>query len=282
MPAVSHLHKWALGLGAVSGAILYYYSAQGHSDTKPLRVHNSWTTNYEPSVKWDHNWDRRDPKSLVKPMKINTENDENKYNEKFEAKKAKAVRHILMIRHGQYHTNGKTDAERVLTELGRKQAEATGKRLAELKLPYSLIVKSTMTRALETSQIIEKSLINVPVEDDGLLVEGAPIPPEPPIGHWKSERYFFQDGPRIEAAFRKYFHRAEPSQEFDSYTVLVCHANVIRYFVCRALQFPPEAWLRICLKHGSITWLSILPSGRVTLYCLGDTGHMLPQNVTSS
>lgn len=72
---------------------------------------------------------------------------------------------------------------------GRKQAEATGKRLAELKLPYSLIVKSTMTRALETSQIIEKSLINVPVEDDGLLVEGAPIPPEPPIGHWKSERY---------------------------------------------------------------------------------------------
>jgi len=53
-------------------------------------------------------------------------------------------------------------------------------------------------------------------------------------------------------------------------------------FIFRALQFPPEAWLRICLKHGSITWLCILPSGRVTLFCLGDTGHMLPQNVTSS
>lgn len=51
-------------------------------------------------------------------MKINDENDENKYNEKFEAKRAKAVRHILMIRHGQYHLNGKTDVERVLTELG--------------------------------------------------------------------------------------------------------------------------------------------------------------------
>lgn len=59
----------------------------------------------------------------MKPMKINTENDENKYNEKFEAKKAKAVRHILMIRHGQYHTNGKTDAERVLTELGMMLGE---------------------------------------------------------------------------------------------------------------------------------------------------------------
>ncbi|KAL6256842.1 hypothetical protein P5V15_011780 [Pogonomyrmex californicus] len=187
MPSASQLHMWALGLGTVSGAILYYYNTHGHAD--PLRVYNSWTTNYTPSMKWDYNWDRRDPKSLVKPMQIKDENDENKYNEKFEAKRAKAVRHILLIRHGQYHTDGKTDVERVLTELGRKQAEATGKRLAELNLPYSLIVRSTMTRALETSQIIEKSLINVSVEDDSLLIEGAPIPPEPPIGQWKSEKH---------------------------------------------------------------------------------------------
>lgn len=62
---------------------------------------------------------RRDPKSLIKPLEIHNESDENKYNEKYEAKKAKAVRHILLIRHGQYHTDGKTDAEKVLTELGK-------------------------------------------------------------------------------------------------------------------------------------------------------------------
>lgn len=72
---------------------------------------------------------------------------------------------------------------------GKKQAEATGKRLAQLNLPYTLIVKSTMTRALETSEIIEKSLSNVSVEDDSLLIEGAPIPPEPPIGNWRSEKH---------------------------------------------------------------------------------------------
>lgn len=72
---------------------------------------------------------------------------------------------------------------------GKKQAEATGKRLADLNLPYSLIVRSTMTRALETSKIIEKSLIDVPVEDDSMLIEGAPIPPEPPIGQWRSEKH---------------------------------------------------------------------------------------------
>ena len=35
---------------------------------------------------------------------------------------------------------------------------------------------------------------------------------------------------------RKYFKRADVSQKKDSYEVIVCHANVIRYFVCRAIQ----------------------------------------------
>lgn len=44
---------------------------------------------------------------------------------------------------------------------------------------------------------------------------------------------YYEDGARIEAAFRKYFHRADPSQEKDTYELIVCHANVIRYFACR-------------------------------------------------
>ena len=44
---------------------------------------------------------------------------------------------------------------------------------------------------------------------------------------------YFQDGSRIEAAFRKYIHRADVKQANDSHELIVCHANVIRYFVCR-------------------------------------------------
>uniref|UniRef100_A0A1I8F429 Serine/threonine-protein phosphatase PGAM5, mitochondrial n=1 Tax=Macrostomum lignano TaxID=282301 RepID=A0A1I8F429_9PLAT len=54
--------------------------------------------------------------------------------------------------------------------------------------------------------------------------------------------------------------RAAPDQQSDSYELLVCHANVIRYFVCRALQLPPEAWLRFSLDHASITWVTIRPA----------------------
>jgi len=51
--------------------------------------------------------------------------------------------------------------------------------------------------------------------------------------------------------------------------------------VYRALQFPPEAWLRISLIHSSLTMFSILPSGRVTLHFMGDSGHLPAAKMTT-
>lgn len=62
---------------------------------------------------------------------------------------------------------------------------------------------------------------------------------------------FFQDGARIEAGFRKYFHRANAQQKKDSYTLIVCHANVIRYFVCR---YASESFVILNLSHQKIYW----------------------------
>ncbi|CAH2093678.1 unnamed protein product [Euphydryas editha] len=281
MASFSRLNKIALlGLGAVGGTFAYYQI--GKSDKK-FHVQNSWTTNYTPSVKWEKNWDHREPESIVKPPRGGKPEDENKYNEQIEKAKGKSVRHLFLIRHGQYNLEGATDKERVLTELGRQQADLTGKRLASLDIKWDLLVRSTMTRAQETATIIAKHLPqDLEIKDCQLIEEGAPIPPEPPVGHWRPEpKQFFQDSARIEAAFRRYFHRAPPEQTQDTYTLLVCHANVIRFFVCKALQFPPEGWLRISLNHGSITWVSILPNGNVVLRSLSDTGHMEPKYITS-
>ncbi|XP_039751861.1 serine/threonine-protein phosphatase Pgam5, mitochondrial-like isoform X2 [Pararge aegeria] len=279
MATFSRLQKIALlSLGAVGGSLAYY--SIGKSEKK-YDVKNSWTTNYTPSVKWNKNWDHREPASLVKPKSGKPE-DENRYNEQLEKAKSKAVRHLILIRHGQYHLDGATDKQRILTDLGRQQAEFTGQRLASLDIKWDLIVRSTMSRAQETANIIAQHLPKeIEVKDCQLIEEGAPVPPEPPVGHWRPEPKFFQDSARIEAAFRRYFYRAPPEQKQDSYTLLVCHANVIRFFVCKALQFPPEGWLRISLNHGSITWVSILPSGNVVLRSLSETGHMEPKYITS-
>lgn len=284
MASFSRFNKIALlSLGAVGGGLAYYHVNSGRTERK-FDVHNSWTTNFTPSVKWEKNWDHREPESIVKPKKNDKPEEENRYNEQIEkAKKSKAVRHLFLIRHGQYNIEGVTDKERTLTDLGRTQADLTGQRLACLDIKWDLLVRSTMTRAQETAAIIAKHLDkNLEIKDCQLIEEGAPIPPEPPVGHWRPEaKQFFQDSARIEAAFRRYFYRAPPEQTNDTYTILVCHANVIRYFVCKALQFPPEGWLRISLNHGSITWVSILPNGNVVLRVLGDTGHMEPKYITS-
>jgi serine/threonine-protein phosphatase PGAM5 len=155
---------------------------------------------------------------------------------------------------------------------------------------------------------------------DELLVEGQPVPPSPPLVHEHAAQHYWRDGtaflamhtcththshaqartereregdshscrlcgpwagPRIEAAFRRYFHRASPTQTGDSLEVLVCHANVIRYFAVRALQVPPEAWLRISLPHASMTLVSIYPSGHVSLRFLGDAGFLPADMLTT-
>ncbi|XP_076127242.1 serine/threonine-protein phosphatase PGAM5, mitochondrial isoform X1 [Alosa pseudoharengus] len=230
---------------------------------------------------WDSNWDKRDPASLLNGKKKESTGDD--LATEVENNKPKATRHILLIRHSQYNLSGSEDKERFLTPLGREQAELTGQRLAVLGLKYDILVHSSMTRATETARIISKHLPGVELLSCDLLREGAPIRPVPPVGHWRPDAVqYHEDGARIEAAFRRYIHRADVKQKEDSYEIIVCHANVIRYFVCRALQFPPEGWLRMGLSNGSITWLTIRPSGRVALKVLGDSGFMPPDKLTST
>ncbi|KAJ8263434.1 hypothetical protein COCON_G00158910 [Conger conger] len=228
---------------------------------------------------WDTNWDKRDPSSFVNVKKKDTATDDP--NSETESNKPKATRNIFLIRHSQYNLNGNGDKEKTLTLLGREQAELTGQRLADLGLKYNVLVHSTMTRATETANIISKHLPGVELVSCDLLREGAPIEPVPAVSHWKPEAaQYHEDGARIEAAFRHYVHRADAKQKEDSYEIIVCHANVIRYFVCRALQFPPEGWLRMGLNNGSITWITVRPSGRVGLRTLGDSGFMPPDKLT--
>ncbi|XP_034398364.1 serine/threonine-protein phosphatase PGAM5, mitochondrial isoform X1 [Cyclopterus lumpus] len=231
---------------------------------------------------WDFNWDKRDPSALTNGKKTNAPAAEDPSSEQ-DNSKPKATRNILLIRHSQYNLSGTIDKERILTPLGREQAEFTGERLAALGLKYDVMIHSSMARATETANIISKHLsgLGVDLVSCDLLREGAPIEPVPPVTHWKPDAVqYHEDGARIEAAFRRYIHRADPKQKEDSYEIIVCHANVIRYFVCRALQFPPEGWLRMGLNNGSITWLTIRPSGRVALRTLGDAGFMPPDKLT--
>ena len=184
----------------------------------------------------------------MKPLKENASDEEKaQYEEKLRAASSKASRILVLVRHGQYNLAGQTDQENYLTELGRQQADVTGQRLALLYARYLRrtdeagaevtdkknfrLVKSTMTRATETANIILKHLPEDTQHSScDLIREGAPCVPEPPApASWAvSANDFYQEGARIEAAYRRYFHRAEPEQANTSVDILVCHGNVIR------------------------------------------------------
>ncbi|KAB0400561.1 hypothetical protein E2I00_011869, partial [Balaenoptera physalus] len=166
---------------------------------------------------------RREPLSLVNLRKRNLEPGEEELASRLDHYKAKATRHIFLIRHSQYHVDASLEKDRTLTPLGREQAELTGLRLASLGLKFNKIVHSSMTRAIETTDIISKHLPGECQAAPGRLLASA-----------------------------------------------------------RALQFPPEGWLRLSLNNGSITHLVVRPDGRVALRTLGDTGFMPPDKISRS
>jgi serine/threonine-protein phosphatase PGAM5 len=261
---------------------------------------------------WDYNWDGN-MTSKTTPECVSTAEGLR------ESKVAGKTRHIILVRHGQYDETYKEDGKRILTPLGRRQAIQTGQRLAILArggmggmderfdAPCKIksIHQSDMTRAKETASLISSWLPGVPVTDpDARLNEGIPapmIPLRPDVPN--AEQAVDADHDRIEEAFQKYIHRSEeatPSSSSSSpeesskggtddanqveqeFEIIVCHGNVIRYFFCRALQLPPEAWLRLSVFNCSLTYLMIQPNGYVQARMLGDVGHLDYDDTTFS
>lgn len=103
--------------------------------------------------------------------------------------KTRAVRHIYLVRHGQYQTRTKIEDDKQLTELGRsidrqsriewisvhlgnEQADWAGKALAKSKIPFSRLVQSGLIRAIQTATIVNKYLSFNNIEQDSDLNEG--------------------------------------------------------------------------------------------------------------
>jgi serine/threonine-protein phosphatase PGAM5 len=222
---------------------------------------NSKTSQQQPSrvvaeSSWDYNWD----------VSVNDAKDLSSI----------ADRTLVLVRHGQYDLNTGH-----LTALGREQAAMTGQRLKEANLSYTELIHSTMDRATETANIIRTYLPTVDIRADELLVEGGPVPPLPTINYWHlPDKTYHVDGPRLEAAFRKYFYRPNHNHKQQTFQILVAHGNIFRFFTLRALQLSRRAWMRVFIAHASITMLHIRPDGTVSLTKLGDAGHFPHHKVT--
>src|SRR6266853_4090346 len=82
---------------------------------------------------------------------------------------------------------------------------------------------------------------------------------------------------RLDEAFKQFFVPAEGAARSD---VVVCHGNVIRYFVTKALAVDTKAFLGMSVAHASLTVIRVRADGSMTVLAVGDVGH-LPPNMQS-
>lgn len=224
--------------------------------------------------------------TVAAPWTWNTNWDFLEGNKKY-GDNPRKYRLLVLVRHGQYEY-ADTDEERVLTPLGRQQAEKTGARLRKLldskKIPMDnvRVVHSTMTRAIETADLMWPFLSGATKKSSDLLREGPPSEFYPAHPSYSPSPYsLWSNGCRIEAGFRDNFHRPRSDTSEPMVDVLVCHGNVIRYYILRALQLPPQAWLCFTLNHASLTTIRISNSGSVAILGIGDSGHFEPKFISS-
>jgi len=208
---------------------------------------------------------------------------------------------IYLVRHGRYHIEREDLDDQKLTEMGRNQLTQTGKYLASLykdhhnNEPPEIIISSTMIRAIESRDLImdefspsffdEKSVKMTDLLREGAVYKPVQFPDRPSYNTPEYERNQIIGSSRLEAALYEYLHkgrRSEEEQEKQTTAIIVCHANVIRYLLCKLLQVRENAWLQMTLYHGSVTKVVMKGNGDLRVMAIGSCGFMPPELMTYS
>ena len=173
-------------------------------------------------------------------------------------------RTLVLVRHGEYRGEE-------LTTLGRRQAAHTARRIGQL--PITGIHCSTMTRAIETARILASGKRRWRLVRTHLLRECIPsLPPRLLRSTTTLTAGMIQRGKdQAERAYRRYF--MGPVRR-NTCEVLVCHGNLIRYLVCRALGLRDRAWWSLGTSHCGVTVIRIPSEGPMILDAYNDTGHL--------
>jgi len=134
-----------------------------------------------------------------------------------------------------------------------------------------------MTRASQTALVIGEEFPDLEIQTSRLIRECTPPTWREDIMAEETEADLQACTEQLEEAFPLYF---APSPDADRHDVIVCHGNVIRYFVTRALKVDPMAWLGMSIGNCSLTVIKIKADGSMKVLSYGDVGH-IPPNLTT-
>jgi serine/threonine-protein phosphatase PGAM5 len=162
---------------------------------------------------------------------------------------------IYLVRHGDYDykdKNSETEGQGLLT-IGVEQAQATAYYFKQLNKLFSAIHCSDFLRTIQTAEIIAKKL-STPEQ-------------KPTFQTWEELQecadIYYQDFPDAIYPAVTAFHRhfTHNNSTGNVYEIIVCHANLIRYFVSKIQGWTREEWERTLISNCSITEIVITDSG---------------------
>lgn len=179
------------------------------------------------------------------------------------------------------------------------------------RFPVLPVYHSGVRRAVETAQHLSEGFPNgrqsVQLRENKLFREAWPGNPLPSTNQKMMPRENLEsmvaDCARLKFAYRTMFRHVIPgdlvlpetplsdadkeafahsigarstqTRVDDRYRIVVCHANIIRWFVCKALGVDPDGtWGRMRYNHCGISAFEIDSVGNVQLAYVNQTGHL--------
>lgn len=190
----------------------------------------------------------------------------------------RGTRTIYLIRHGDYNQTDEQDefTGNELTSLGIAQARLLSARLKTMPVVFNSLTSSSMTRARQTAMIINEQFPELSLIQDSLIAECTPPTWREDVMEEADSMELITCTENIEKSFRNYF--IPSPDESDRHDIIVCHGNVIRYFVTDVLNVNTMSWLQMSITNCSLTIIRVFPDGTMKLDTFSDYGH-IPENL---
>ncbi len=191
---------------------------------------------------------------------------------------ATGIRTLYLIRHGDYNIEDERDPDvgKELVPLGIAQTRLLSARLKSMGIAFNTLTSSTMMRAKQTAMIINDEFPELILNQSKLIRECTPPTWREDIMKGESEIDLRTCVENLENAFDKYF--VPSPDENNKNDIIVCHGNVIRYFVTKVLSVETKVWLQMTIGNCSLTIVRISPEGSMKLVSFNDLGH-IPSNM---
>lgn len=191
------------------------------------------------------------------------------------------IRTLYLIRHGEYDHLDDRDPEvgKGLVPLGIAQARLVAARLKSLPVRMTSLHCSTMTRARQTAMIINQNFPQLQLLQSKLLQECTPPTWRKDVSDEVPPPLLLECKTKLDEAFSIYFIS---SPIIDQHDIIVCHGNVIRYFVTKVLNVNYRSWLGMIISNCSLTIVRVYSDGDKRLVSFNDVGHIPPNMQTDT